>query len=100
MLGLVSYNIYLENFELSKKLIYGAIAILKEFLPDDHESIAEAYVVLGECNYISKNSEEAIEFLMKAVKIKYKIYKDYKHLKFVEAFNLLGLTYGLVPDVQ
>ncbi|CAD8109383.1 unnamed protein product [Paramecium sonneborni] len=89
-----------KNVDLAKKLIFGSIAILKEFLPEDHEQIAEAYVVLGECNYISKNSEEAIEFLNKAVSIKYKIYKDYKHIKFVEVFNLLGLSYGLVPNVQ
>ncbi|CAD8198586.1 unnamed protein product [Paramecium pentaurelia] len=100
LLLMAKLHAWTKNFELSKKLTYGAIAILKEFLPDDHESIAEAYIVLGECNYISKNSDEAIEFLMKAVKIKYQIYKDYKHLKFVEVFNLLGLTYGLIPDIQ
>ncbi|CAD8100443.1 unnamed protein product [Paramecium primaurelia] len=100
LLLMAKLHSWTKNFDLSKKLIYGAIAILKEFVPDDHEFIAEAYVSLGECNYIQKNTDEAIEFLMKAVNIKYKIYKDYKHLKFVEVFNLLGLTYGLVPDIQ
>ena len=32
-----NYIFYLENFDLSKKLIFGSIAILKEFLPDDDE---------------------------------------------------------------
>ncbi|CAD8208116.1 unnamed protein product [Paramecium octaurelia] len=100
LLLMAKLHAWTKNFDLSKKLIYGSISILKDFLPEDHEQIAEAYVALGECNYISKNSEEAIEFLMKAVKIKYQIYKDYKHLKFVEVFNLLGLSYGLVPDIQ
>ncbi len=38
-------------------MIFGAIALLKEYLPEDDEEIAEAYIVLGECNFISKNSE-------------------------------------------
>lgn len=38
-------------------MIFGAIAILKEYLPEDDEEIGEAYIVLGECNFISKNSE-------------------------------------------
>lgn len=47
----------LENFDHSRKMIFGAIAILKEYLPEDDEEIGEAYIVLGECNYISKNSD-------------------------------------------
>lgn len=38
-------------------MTFGAIAILKEYLPEDDEKIGEAYIVLGECNFISKNSE-------------------------------------------
>lgn len=35
---------------------------------------------------------------MKAVQIKFKKYGTYHHIKFVEAYNLLGLVYGLIPD--
>lgn len=36
---------------------------------------------------------------MKAISIKFNKYNTYKHIKFVEVYNLVGLTYGLVPDV-
>ncbi|CAD8090615.1 unnamed protein product [Paramecium sonneborni] len=100
LLWMARLNSWTKNFEPAKKMIYGAISILKEYLPDDDEQIAEAYVVLGENSYIAKNSDQALEFLMKAIQIKFKKHKTYKHIKFVEAYNLVALTYGLVPDIQ
>ncbi|CAD8070806.1 unnamed protein product [Paramecium sonneborni] len=100
LLWMAKINSWTKNFESSKKMVYGAIAILKEYLPDDDEQIAEAYVVLGENSYIAKNSDQALEFLMKAKQIKFKKYNTYKHIRFVEVYNLVALTYGLVPDIQ
>ncbi|CAD8093841.1 unnamed protein product [Paramecium primaurelia] len=100
LLWMAKLNAWTKNHESAKKMVYGAISILKEYLPDDDEQIAEAYIVLGECNYIAKNSEQALEFLMKAISIKLKKYNTYKHISFLEVFNLVGLTYGLVPDIQ
>ncbi|CAD8201029.1 unnamed protein product [Paramecium pentaurelia] len=71
LLWIAKLNSWTKNFEIAKKLIYGAISILKEYLEDDEEQIAEAYVILGECDYIAKNYEQALQFLMKAIQIKF-----------------------------
>ncbi|CAD8204665.1 unnamed protein product [Paramecium octaurelia] len=100
LLWMAKINSLTKNFESAKKMVYGAISILKDYLQEDDEQIAEAYVILGECNYLAKNQEQALEFLKKAIQMKFKKYNTYNHIRFVEVYNLVGLTYGLVPDIQ
>lgn len=58
---------FLENFDLSTKLVYGAISLLKETYINDETKLDQAYFILAEFHYVSKKYDTAKEFLIKVI---------------------------------
>ncbi|CAD8195393.1 unnamed protein product [Paramecium pentaurelia] len=91
---------WMNNFDLATKLVYGAISLLKETYINDETKLDQAYFILAECHYISKQYDKAKEFLLKVIQLNLQTGKQEDHFTFLETYNLLGLIHAQIYDLK